>query len=70
MKISNKSKFISVLIGAAMCPMVLPTAAFAAGAGAASDGRLRGTSRDGPPSVKNDLPAIDFLREAPATPST
>lgn len=36
MKISNKSKFISVLIGAAMCPMVLPTAAFAAGAGAAS----------------------------------
>ena len=37
MKISNKSKFISVLIGAAMCPMVLPTAAFAAGAGAASE---------------------------------
>lgn len=36
MKISNKSKFISVLIGAAMCPMMLPTAAFAAGAGAAS----------------------------------
>lgn len=36
MKISNKSKFISVLVGAAMCPMVLPTAAFAAGAGAAS----------------------------------
>ncbi len=36
MKISNKSKFISVLIGAAMCPMVLPTAAFAAGAGTAS----------------------------------
>ena len=36
MKISNKSKFISLLIGAAMCPMVLPTAAFAAGAGAAS----------------------------------
>ena len=36
MKISNKSKFISVLIGAAMCPMVLPTAAFAAGAGVAS----------------------------------
>ena len=36
MKISNKSKFISVLIGAAICPMVLPTAAFAAGAGAAS----------------------------------
>ena len=36
MKISNKSKFISVLIGAAMCPMVLPTAAFAAGNGTAS----------------------------------
>lgn len=36
MKISNKSKFISVLIGAAICPMVLPTAAFAAGAGVAS----------------------------------
>ena len=36
MKIGNKSKFISVLIGAAMCPMVLPTAAFAAGAGAPS----------------------------------
>ena len=36
MKISNKSKFISVLIAAAMLPMVLPTAAFAAGAGAAS----------------------------------
>lgn len=36
MKISNKSKFISVLMGVALCPMVLPTAAFAAGAGAAS----------------------------------
>ena len=36
MKIGNKSKFISVLIGAAMCPMMLPTAAFAAGVGAAS----------------------------------
>ena len=36
MKIGNKSKFISVLIGAAMCPMVLPTAAFAAGVGAPS----------------------------------
>lgn len=36
MKISNKSKFISVLMGIALCPMMLPTAAFAAGAGAAS----------------------------------
>ena len=36
MKIGNKSKFISVLIGAAMCPMVLPTVAFAAGVGAPS----------------------------------
>lgn len=36
MKIGNKSKFISVLIGAAMCPMMLPTAAFAAGVGAPS----------------------------------
>lgn len=36
MKIGNKSKFISVLIGAAMCPMMLPTAAFAAGNGTAS----------------------------------
>ena len=36
MKISNKSKFISVLMGVALCPMMLPTAAFAAGAGAAS----------------------------------
>lgn len=36
MKISNKNKFISVLIAAAMCPMMLPTAAFAAEDGAAS----------------------------------
>ena len=36
MKISNKSKFISVLMGVALCPMMLPTAAFAAGAGTAS----------------------------------
>ena len=36
MKLGNKSKFISVLIGAAMCPMMLPTAAFAAGVGAPS----------------------------------
>ena len=36
MKISNKSKFISVLMGVALCPLMLPTAAFAAGAGAAS----------------------------------
>ena len=36
MKMSNKSKFISGLLGVAMCPMMLPTAAFAAGDGAAS----------------------------------
>ena len=30
MKISNKKKFISVLMGVAMCPMMLPTTAFAA----------------------------------------
>ena len=30
MKISNKNKFISVLMGVAMCPMMLPTTAFAA----------------------------------------
>ena len=30
MKISTKTKFISVLMGVAMCPMMLPTAAFAA----------------------------------------
>lgn len=29
MKMSNKNKFISVLMGVAMCPMMLPTAAFA-----------------------------------------
>ena len=38
MKISNKSKFISVLMGVALCPMMLPTAAFAAGNGTASGG--------------------------------
>lgn len=36
MKMSNKSKFISVLMGVALCPMMLPTAAFAAGNGTAS----------------------------------
>ena len=36
MKISNKSKFISVLMGVALCPLMLPTVAFAAGNGAAS----------------------------------
>ena len=35
MKISAKNKFISVLMGVAMCPMMLPTAAFAADDGAA-----------------------------------
>ena len=36
MKMSNKNKFISGLVGVAMCPMMLPTAAFAADDGAAS----------------------------------
>ena len=36
MKMSNKNKFISGLLGVAMCPMMLPTAAFAADDGAAS----------------------------------
>ena len=38
MKMSNKNKFISGLLGVAMCPMMLPTAAFAADDGAASGG--------------------------------
>ena len=38
MKMSNKNKFISGLVGIAMCPMMLPTAAFAADDGAASGG--------------------------------
>ena len=37
MKMSNKNKFISGLLGVAMCPMMLPTAAFAADDGAASE---------------------------------
>lgn len=37
MKMSNINKFISGLVGVAMCPMMLPTAAFAADDGAASD---------------------------------
>ena len=37
MKMSNKNKFISGLLGVAMCPMILPTAAFAADDGAASE---------------------------------
>ena len=36
MKMSNKNKFISGLLGVAMCPMMLPTVAFAADDGAAS----------------------------------
>ena len=36
MKISAKNKFISVLMGVAMCPMMLPIAAFAADDGATS----------------------------------
>ena len=38
MKMSNKNKFISGLVGIAMCPMMLPTAAFAADDGAVSGG--------------------------------
>ena len=37
MKMSNKNKVISGLLGVAMCPMMLPTAAFAADDGAASE---------------------------------
>lgn len=37
MKMSNKNKFISGLLGVVMCPMMLPTAAFAADDGAASE---------------------------------
>ena len=37
MKMSNKNKFISGLLSVAMCPMMLPTAAFAADDGAASE---------------------------------
>lgn len=37
MKMSNINKFISSLLGVAMCPMMLPTAAFAADDGAASE---------------------------------
>ncbi len=40
MKMSNINKFISGLLGVAMCPMMLPTAAFAADDGAASGGGL------------------------------
>lgn len=38
MKMSNKNKLISGLVGVAMCPMMLPTAAFAADDGAVSGG--------------------------------
>ena len=37
MKMSNKNKFISGLVGVAMCPMMLPATAFATDDGAASD---------------------------------
>ena len=40
MKMSNKNKFISGLLGVAMCPMMLPTVAFAADDGAASEDSL------------------------------
>ena len=43
MKMSNKNKFISGLLGVAMCPMMLPTAAFAADDGAASEDSLSQT---------------------------
>ena len=37
MKMSSKNKFISGLVGVAMCPMMLPATAFATDDGAASD---------------------------------
>ena len=43
MKMSNINKFISGLLGVAMCPMMLPTAAFAADDGAASEDSLSQT---------------------------
>ena len=43
MKMSNKNKFISGLLGVAMCPMMLPTAAFAADDVAASEDSLSQT---------------------------
>ncbi len=43
MKMSNKNKFISGLLGVAMCPMMLPTASFAADDGAASEDSLSPT---------------------------
>ena len=43
MKMSNKNKFFSGLLGVAMCPMMLPTAAFAADDGAASEDSLSQT---------------------------
>lgn len=38
MKMSNKNKFISGLLGVAMCPMMLPAAAFAADDGGSIGG--------------------------------
>ena len=43
MKISTKNKFISVLMGVAMCPMMLPTVAFAADDDTSSGGVLSPT---------------------------
>lgn len=40
MKASNANKVISVLLSVAMCPMMVPSAAFAAEDDAASDGFL------------------------------
>ena len=48
MKTSNANKVISVLVSVAMCPMMLPTAAFAAENDAASSA---------PPSVEQEQPA-------------
>ncbi len=59
MKISNKSKFISVLIGAAMCPMVLPTAAFAAGAGVASGVSSSPAELTQPESTESTIAEVD-----------
>lgn len=41
MKKSTLNKFISVMVGVAMCPMMLPTTAFAANDAAASGGARR-----------------------------
>lgn len=66
MKMSNINKFISGLLGVARCPMMLPTAAFAADDGAASEDSLSPTelisllSRKAP--IRVHAQAIRLLR--------